>query len=505
MKQDLKPGVRLQPVEPRLEHGSATKQLGLVLGGGLVGAVLFYIAYASGSFLPIIAVLLVVAGGFVAVRVFPSFKEKIGSLWGHLRWWHGLWFLVYFSGLVFREGRDAQSVESSPLDAVALLRVLPEMAIALVLLVRLYLKRPPWLRSYFEGVVGAMGIYGVVCLTSTIWSVYRPWTLYKSGEYVIYIALLAAILQTARDTSSFVSILNLTWTISVLEMLWAWVQTVIWPTDAWDPWGRITSFIPMIAANGLGQSTAVVASIAACRLFPIDRVKRDDQLFYSLAFAFTVGTLIMTKTRNSIAGFLLAMVLMIVLSRRWRLGVVVATLAVPVVAFSGAGGVIVEFLSRGQTESEITGLSSRVDWWSFAYQQFMQHPFTGMGAYAGSRFGVLAKLGSDAPTSLHSDYIETIMGTSFLGLIPLLAAIGGAWWWLLRSVRSPAVSPAQRQLAYECSCIFAVTILHSFFNVEMIWQSPMTYLCILGGAEFIRRSRKAGEVGFSRSAAAVRS
>jgi len=472
----------------------------LVLGGGLLGALLFYAAYTSGSFLPVLVVFGAVAGCVVVVRVFPATRERVSDLVSRLRWWHGLWFLVYFSGLVFREGRDASEVANAPVDATALLRIVPEMFVAAVLLVRLYMRRPFWLRSYLQGVVGAMGIYAVVCLVSTLWSVYAPWTLYKSGEYAIYVALLAAIVQMTPDTLSFRSLLNLTWTISVLEMLWAWAQTVIWPADVWDNWGRITSVLPQISANGMGQSSAVVATIAACRLLPLERGKRD-RIFYGVVIALALGTLVMTKTRNSIAGFVLAMGLMIVLSRRWRFGLVAGAAGVVLLAFTGAGSTAYEFLARGQSQAEIAGMSSRVDWWGFAFHQFMQHPFTGMGAYAGSRFGVLAKMGGDAPTSLHSDYIETIMGTSFLGLVPLIAAILGIWYWLLRSVRSALVTPEQRQLAYECSCVFAVTFLHSFFNVEMIWQSPMTYLCVLGAAEHIRRSRKRAGENLSRAVA----
>jgi hypothetical protein len=43
--------------------------------------------------------------------------------------------------------------------------------------------------------------------------------------------------------------------------------------------------------------------------------------------------------------------------------------------------------------------------------------------------------------------------------------------------------------------------LHSFFNVEIIWQSPMTYLCVLGAAEHIRRSRKAASASLPQSLA----
>jgi hypothetical protein len=47
----------------------------------------------------------------------------------------------------------------------------------------------------------------------------------------------------------------------------------------------------------------------------------------------------------------------------------------------------------------------------------------------------------------------------------------------------------------------ALTTLHSFFNVEIVWQGPLTFLCILGYAEFVRRKQAAMVPAFSRAAA----
>jgi O-antigen ligase len=478
---------------------AALKPLVIGVAGFFVGGLLFYLAYDWGSLVPVAFIFGVALAMVAGIAVFPAVRVRLIAVAKKLSWWHGLWFLTYFGGLVFREGRDLQSVESIPVDAVALLRVVPELIVAAVLLLRLAMKRPAWLGSFFRGVVGALGVYGLVCLTSSLWSVYPPWTFYKSGEYLISVALLAAILLSAQSTDVFASLMNLTWTIFLIELGWGWIQTLIWPADAWDQWNRITSVVPLISANGMGYTAAVVSTIAICRLLPLER-GRVNRLLYSLVLLLGVATMIMSKTRNAIAGFILAFALLIAFSRRWRLGLVFGALTLPVLAFTGAGGSIFEFLARGQSEKEIVSLSSRMDWWTFAWHQFMQHPFTGLGAYAGSRFAVLGKLGVDAG-SLHSDYVETIMGTSFWGLIPLLVAIIGTWWLLVRFVRSQSLQPAERQFAYECACVLGLTTLHSFFNVEIVWQAPLTFLCILGYAEFMRRKQLGVTPALSRAAA----
>jgi hypothetical protein len=115
------------------------------------------------------------------------------------------------------------------------------------------------------------------------------------------------------------------------------------------------------------------------------------------------------------------------------------------------------------------------------------HPLTGVGAY-GSRFAVLDKLGVGAAAMMHSDWVEVIIGTSFLGFLPFAAAFVMSWYYLLRCVRSPQFTQDQRQLALEMIAILAMLSIHSFFNNELGWHVPLLYFCILGFAEWIRLS-----------------
>ena len=129
------------------------------------------------------------------------------------------------------------------------------------------------------------------------------------------------------------------------------------------------------------------------------------------------------------------------------------------------------------------------DWWGFAWHQFSQHPFTGLGAYAAGKFAVLGNLKVNAST-LHSDYMEVLVGTGFWGMVPLLLAIIGTWWLLLRYVRDLKLPAFERQLAFEAACILAVGTVRSFFDTEFIWHAPLLFLVILGYAELLRRQHE---------------
>jgi hypothetical protein len=95
---------------------------------------------------------------------------------------------------------------------------------------------------------------------------------------------------------------------------------------------------------------------------------------------------------------------------------------------------------------------------------------------------------------LHSDYLETLVGTSFWGLIPLLTALFGTWWMLIKFVRNPFLLPFERQLALEAIGVLGVITVRSAVNVELIWHAPQFFLAVLGYAEFMRRRLKAGRL-----------
>jgi O-antigen ligase len=129
-------------------------------------------------------------------------------------------------------------------------------------------------------------------------------------------------------------------------------------------------------------------------------------------------------------------------------------------------------------------MSSRLDWWTIGFNMFMQHPFTGLGAYAGSRFAVLQTVG--AP-QLHSDWLEVLVGTSIWGLAPFVISLVWIWMILITYFRRRRLEPIDRQLTIEMIGVMTVITIHSFVNVEMTWHHPTLFLIILGWAEFMRR------------------
>ena len=447
---------------------------------------------------PVIAVLVLAPiAGWVCVAGLREGRRRILHLKAEWTWWHGLIFLLYISTLVFRV-RDVGAASSQPIDAWALLRLGPEALVAGALAIRLITRHTLWLDSMFRGLLGALAIYGLVCIVSSSWSVYASWTLYKSVEFLLDVAVLAAILATVESALAMRSMLNWIWTLYAAELAWTWVGAAIWPAEAFDETFRLSGVWPMVASNSIGVSGAIISIVALARLLS-PTTKKSERGWYSVVFGFGFISLVASQTRNALAGFVFGAFLVLWYQRRAWVAVFTSALIIPLIFFTSLGPRIGDYLAREQTESQIEGLSARTIWWSYAWQQLMQHPLTGLGAYAAGKFAVLGHLGIGEASQMHSDWIEILAGTSFWGLIPFAVAVIGCWWILGRTFWDRTLSPSERGLSCEALGVLGVITLRSFFNVELMWHVPFLFLAVLGYAEFLRRQKKQQKMAWGTS------
>jgi O-antigen ligase len=448
----------------------------------------------------LLILLLAIPAGAVGIVGVVQGVRKLMVLKKELVWWHWMWALIACSALVFRFARDASELASSPLDAWAMLRIGPEGIVILILIVRLVLRKPNWLGDLFTGLPKWMAIFALICVTTTMWSVYAAWTAYKSIEFLFDVGLLAAILASVDSVETYTTLLDWTWLLYGAELLSAWLSALVWPSDAWVN-GRLEGVFPIVPYNAVGETGALLALVAFCRLLTISERKKDRS-WYSVLFIFGLVSLFFSQTRNTIGGLLLGMMLVLFFMRRWVTAGLLTLGGALAMLFTSLGPAVWTYLQRDQSERELTSLTGRMEWWAFAWQQFLQHPFTGLGAYAGGKFAVLAKLRLNNG-AIHSDLMEIIVGTGIWGVLPVMMALVGTWWFLIRAVRNPLFSSREQQFAIEALGVMGLLTLHSFFNVELIWHAPLLFFGVLGYAEMLRRRIRAAEASESRRSMAT--
>jgi O-antigen ligase len=437
---------------------------------------------------------LIVAGPPLLIYLAWSSSLGLGKfrlLWHQLHWYHLLWLFVLASSFVIRL-RDVQGLQNNPLDAAALYRIVLVGITALILAIRLVLGRTKWMSSMFRGLVGIMAVFALMCVLSTLWSVNAPFTFYKSLEYLDDVALLAAILVTVNSIESFETFFDWTWVLVGLLVASAWIEAPIWPAEALEEGYmsgvlkfRLTGIFPGQGSNGLGSFGAIIAVIAFARLLPAAG-RKFDKGWYSFVLLLGIATMVCTQTRAAMAGFVLGAVLVLIYTQRVRITVALGILLAGLMAVSGFGATLWDFVRRGQSRMEMLSLTGRVQWWSVAWQVFKQRPFSGFGAYA-APFAVWGRMGEEGFGPLHSDYIETLVGNGIWGPLPIIIALLATWWILLKFLRHFPAGSLERQLAIESIAVLAIVTTRSVVMNLIIFHPPIQYFVILGYAEYLRR------------------
>ena len=430
---------------------------------------------------------LVVMGAAAAATFAPAALgqtfARIRTLAGHLSWWHALWALLFCSDFVFRV-RDVQSIEDNPLDAWALYRVALVGVCGFVLLWRLVTRHGEWLQSLFSGLLLVMAAFPLAGLISTGWSVYPSWTLYKSIELLIDIAVCAAAIAAAGGSLGLKSLFDWTWILFALIQCSVWVGALVAPALALQPASGMLHFqlagvMPDLSSNGVGHIAALLAVVALSRL----AASRGNALIYAPMLAASLATLVLSQTRSALIGFAAGAVLVLLLSGRMLVLFALSIMAAMTLLATSAGSDFLEFFRRGQSAEMFASLSGRMDWWNFAWQRFLERPLLGFGAFAGGRFAALAEMGDSLTSSVHNTYLEAILGLGVAGIVPLIACLAASWWRLLRSRTTP--------LAIEAVGVLAVLTVRSVFTTDLIWHPALPWLLVLGLAELLRREARA--------------
>ena len=452
-------------------------------------------------------ILVGILAGSVPIAVFLTFSLSEAFVAGRkllkeLKWWHLLWAVLFVSFQTFRKRTSSESY-SNPVDSAASLRILMVAFVGSTLLLRLFLRRTNWLKSMLTGIPGVLTWFTLTCMLSTVWSVYWEWTLYKACEYSVDLAMLAVVVYVAGSSEELKSWFEWTWLMYglLLCILWSWV--VIDPGAALSnklEYGesgigligvQLQGVFPDVSSNDIGQYGGVIAAVALARLLPMTRQRRNA-MWFTAVFLFGVATMILAQCRSAIMGFALAVFLIYLLSRRVLQGAAIVIGGLVVFVGSGLGELAIKYMERGENAAQLTSLSSRLSWWAVAWEKFTDHPLTGLGAWAAGRFGVLAKLGHKMTASMHSDWLEIIVGTGIWGIIPILIVMIWTWWVLLRFIRDPHLHGLDADLCLEAIAVLSVLTIRMFFMTELSWHAPLSFFVPIGYAEYIRRRARYG-------------
>jgi hypothetical protein len=448
---------------------------------------------------PLIPLVLV----FVAAPAARTIWSETVALRKTFTWWQGLWLLLFLSALVFRM-RAAQDIDQSPLDIWAIYRVGLMLIVGLILCARLLSDRTKWLSVLFSGTLGILVLYPLLAMVSTLWSVRPSWTFYKSVEYLVDLAAIAAVIGTVRSLQEYRKLVNWTWTLLGLLVATAWLGAIFDPADALlggQTLGpltvRLEGVMPSVDANSIGEICAILALVALNRMLNGPKAKQNRG-WYAALFAVSLVTLFVSQTRAAMLAFVVGLALLLILLRRaWLVlafGAVSGFAVLIALSFTDFGRTFSNFLLRGQSVQSVQGLSGRMDVWQASFDAFLQRPWTGYGGFAGSRFVVLPGIASQgSASSALSTYVDSMLDLGIWGPALLAVVVVAMVWFMFRATRGHYVRSTDRPLAVEMFVVFAVILVRSVVTSNVVGHPALAFLTVVGFIEVARRQFAAAQ------------
>ena len=155
---------------------------------------------------------------------------------------------------------------------------------------------------------------------------------------------------------------------------------------------------------------------------------------YGAISAWITLALILTKTRGSLVGTVVGLMVLIAFRTKTRTKFDIAAFASAALLFVGAafGQQIVTYVERGQDISKLSTLNERTNLWALAFDAFFQKPIFGSGLGA-SRGLFLETIGLGGG---HNAFVNVLVDAGLLGTIPFLALltmVGGTLFFFRRN------------------------------------------------------------------------
>jgi O-antigen ligase len=400
------------------------------------------------------------------------------------RWMYLAWILILAGSSVWNLTRDVRfSVEEAGADNYVRL-VLLSIGVLIVLAIGARY-RFAFLSELGAGVLAVFTFLALWSVASTLWSVSPAGTLAKSFEYCAQLSifvLAASLICSGNPRNRLLalkSVFDWNWFLLCLSLALVYVGILVWPDYAIvDGVGELgfslQGALPAVSANGVGQLGAILGIVA------LVRVQRPGakKVFIPI-LAISLLTMVLAQSRSPILGFLLAVVVVLVASRRFGLLLFVSGL-VGTALLSPYGLTIYEFLRRDQTDETISTLSGRTTYWGESFQALHGNWLNGYGANVGGRYVLQTALGETEVSTTHNMYVETLVDIGLVGLVLLLTGLALSWFWLFK-LRSYAMkNPISRILWLESLGLFTILMVRSFFSVSFIWsQTVLTFGLVL--------------------------
>ena len=402
--------------------------------------------------------------------------------------------MLVFTSLLIFQTRDFAETSSNPLSLSNAHKVI---ALSLVLIyLSIYLYRRPIVVNWSGFQLGYL-VYILLGVTSSVaFSTNILFSLWKLCE--IFAALLLSVYAfrlSKKDVSLDVNLYSLSLYFMKFIILITVIGAIIYPSEAIRspisegmeavygtpilPY-QIFGTIIQVNANSLGAMAAIFMFIYTIRILKGSR--NAQSLFWLFV---SVVIMLLSQSRTAFFGLLCAFAVSFFVEPR-KSGLAKALLiGASVLVAVWQIDVIFGYLSRGMDVERLSTLSGRMVWWAAAIEEYLNadliQKVIGLGFLTANREILATKLGYGDASSLHSDYIDSLVSTGFFGPIILLFIFVQL---LVKTFHRARLLGTR--LSYEMLGIVVILLVRSFTGTTLAVYN-IFLIVLLAVAVFVRR------------------
>jgi O-antigen ligase len=351
--------------------------------------------------------------------------------------------LLLFSTLVLRV-RDASALADNPVDPSGLYRVACVGLALLLAGVALTTRRAPIevSRGSLPVPIVLFGLFAVIVFLGAPLSVDPQLTVYRGVELAAGVLVVSGAFRLLGPEAAWRIASVLYWFIVALVAS-AWIGAAVFPGEAFEELQSPLPFqlhgvFPTISSNSLGLFGVLLALWSLGRMATRRKERRLRLAPGAGMVALGVATLVVAQYRTGYVALALGLALLLLLRGRKAFAALVAMLAFAIAIWGNSLGLEAEpFLLRGQSTQEAEQLSSRLGYWEAALPVWRRSPVLGRGLVTATRFEVLEPLGRSFTSTIHSTWVEALVGTGVIGVALLAASLLLASKQALQEVSRP--------------------------------------------------------------------
>ena len=374
------------------------------------------------------AALIVVAAaaGALASFLLYLFRDRLHTVWGV----EAPVVLLLISNQVFRL-RTAADIASNPVDTAGAFRI---ACVAMAGLLGAFAFLSPREKSFRDRLTTVpfrvYAAYVVVVFIGAPISVDAPLTAYRGVELLAGLLVIAGAWNVAgHDAGRRIGTVLFWFVVGLLATVWVGVvvapgHAVKHSLDRNVPIPiSIQGAFPDLSANSVGSLGVILTVWSMARMSASNLAERLRPAIAVPLALVGAASLLAAQYRTGYAALIVALTAFLVLRRKWALlGTFVIVVAAVLISVPSILSRAEPYALRGATVQKAQDLNSRVRWWGQAIQVWEESPIVGRGLLTATRFEVFQPLGLDVTSTIHSTWVEALVGTGVLGITLLAAA-----------------------------------------------------------------------------------